>query len=154
MRTRVAPGAPLGRVGDEVRADATLLRDLLAAGWLPVVSPLARDADDAHGAGLNVNGDDAAAAIAVALGAAELVFVADVPGVLVDGAAVPSLSHDDARELIAAGTAAGGMAAKLEAGYNALGRGVARVRIGDLAALTNPSGGTTLLSPTTVPWQR
>jgi acetylglutamate kinase len=74
--------------------------------------------------------------------------------VLVAGAAVPSLSHDDARALVAAGTAAGGMAAKLEAGYDALARGVARVRIGDLEALTNPSSGTTLLPPTTVPWPR
>lgn len=144
----VAAGAPLGRVGERTRADVTLLKDLLNAGWMPVVSPLARDGDDATGKGLNVNGDDAAAAIAAALAADELIFVADVAGVKADGATVPTLSHDRAATLIASGVAAGGMAAKLEAGYAALTHGVRRVRIGDLTALANSSSGTDLL-PTT-----
>lgn len=154
LAAHVETGAPLGRVGERVRADATLLCDLLAAGWLPVVSPVARDADDAGGAGLNVNGDDAAAAIAIALGASELIFVADVAGVLVEGVPTRVLSADDASALIARGVAAGGMAAKLEAGQSALLHGVARVRIADLDALTDASRGTTLLPPTVVPWQR
>jgi acetylglutamate kinase len=144
----VAPGAPLGRVGERTQADATLIRDLVGAGWLPVVSPLARDADDPSGAGLNVNGDDAAAAIAAALGANELIFLADVAGVLVDGNPVTELSHEGARSLIASGVAAGGMAAKLEAGHAALAAGVRRVRIGDLSAVSDASRGTSLL-PTT-----
>jgi len=148
LTAHVAPGAPLGRVGERTRADATLLRDLLQAGWLPVVSPLARDADDPSGGGLNVNGDDAAAAIAAALGAQELIFLADVAGVLVDGAPVAELSHDQAGALISSGVAAGGMAAKLEAGSLALASGVQRVRIGDLTALFNAASGTVLL-PTT-----
>ncbi|HKS07570.1 MAG TPA: acetylglutamate kinase [Gemmatimonadaceae bacterium] len=151
---RVAPGAPLGRVGQDVVADATLVRDLINAGWLPVVSPVARDADGA-GAGLNVNGDDAAAAMAIACRADELVFVADVDGVLVDGAVRSTLSHDDAQELIDRGVAAGGMAAKLQAGYHALEHGVARVRIAGLGALGDVARGTTLISTQTVsPWQR
>jgi acetylglutamate kinase len=113
-----------------------------------VVSPLARDADDATGAGLNVNGDDAAAAIAVALGARELIFIADVAGVLVDGTPVAELSHDHAGVLIASGVAAGGMAAKLEAGNLALSGGVQRVRIGDLTTLSDATKGTALI-PTT-----
>lgn len=148
LTAHVAPGAPLGRVGERTRADATLLRDLLAAGWLPVVSPLARDADDASGAGLNVNGDDAAAAIASALGAEELIFLADVAGVLVDGNPVGELSPDAATSLVNSGVAAGGMAAKLEAGHSALASGVPRVRIGDLSALSDAARGTVLL-PTT-----
>ena len=47
---------------------------------MPVISPVSRDASGTSGAALNVNGDDAAAAIAAALGAAELLLVADVPG--------------------------------------------------------------------------
>lgn len=153
LRARTALGAPLGRVGERVEADATLLRDLLAHGWLPVVSPLARDADSRTGDGLNVNGDDAAAAVARALGADELVFVADVAGVMVDGELLPSLSADDAARLVERGVAAGGMAAKLQAGFGARAGGVPRVRIAGLAALEEPSGGTTLLSPATVvPW--
>ena len=56
-----------------------MLTRLLAAGFLPVVSPLA--ADDA-GNLLNVNADGVAAALAVALGAAKLVLLTDVPGLL------------------------------------------------------------------------
>jgi acetylglutamate kinase len=148
LSAHVAPGAPLGRVGERTRADAALLRDLLRAGWLPVVSPLARDADDASGAGLNVNGDDAAAAIAAALGADELIFLADVEGVLVDGTPLAELSHEFAGTLVSTGVAAGGMAAKLEAGHSALASGVRRVRIGDLTALSDAARGTVLL-PTT-----
>lgn len=150
----VADGAPLGRVGERATADASLVLDLLASGWIPVISPLARDADDSGG-GLNVNGDDAAAAIAAAIGAAELVFVADVAGVLVDGVLAPALSVADAHGLIQRGIAAGGMAAKLDAGCRALSHGVTRVRITDLAGLTEPTRGTALLPATTlVPWPR
>jgi acetylglutamate kinase len=127
----------------------------LGSGWVPVVSPLAQNADEPGAGGLNVNGDDAAAAIASALGATELAFVADVAGVLVDGVFLPTLSIADARELIRMGVAAGGMAAKLDAGCVALEHGVTRVRITDLAGLANESRGTTLLSATTpVSWLR
>jgi len=137
----------LGRVGTPERVDAALLRHLLAGGLLPVVSPLSRDAGQRDGATLNVNGDDAAAAIAAALGAEELLLVADVPGVLMAGAPVSTLDADDALAAIADGTAAGGMAAKLEAGLAARRAGVERVRIGDLDAILDPARGT-LLAPT------
>jgi acetylglutamate kinase len=151
----VADGAPLGYVGERATADASLLRDLLESEWIPVVSPLARNADDPAGGGLNVNGDDAATAIAVAIGAEELVFVADVAGVVVEGVFAPTLSTDDARELIRRGVAAGGMAAKLDAGCTALAHGVTRVRITDLAGLAETARGTTLLSASTsVTWPR
>jgi acetylglutamate kinase len=155
LRARTAPNAPLGRVGGHVDADPGLVRDLLARGWLPVVSPLARDEDSREGAALNVNGDDAAAALAAALDADELVLVADVPGVLVNGAVKPTLGADEAAALVADGIAQGGMAAKLEAGFAALSRGVRRVRIAGVAALGDTHAGTNLLPPTTaVPWQR
>ena len=95
----------------------------------------------------NVNGDDAAAAIAAALGADELFLMADVPGVL-DGEKqrIAQLSLDAARALVASGVAGGGMAAKLDACAMALAGGVNRVRIGDLAALTVPEAGTAIVA--------
>lgn len=141
------PGDPaLGCVGVPARVDVTLLRHLLTGGYLPVISPLASDATagERGGGALNVNGDDAAAAIAAALGAAELVFVADVPGVLFGDQVAPVLDGDDAASAIANGVAAGGMAAKLQAGLAALERGVGRVRIGDLDALLDSARGTVL----------
>jgi acetylglutamate kinase len=130
----------LGRVGRVTRVDTRLLETLLAAGWVPVVSPLARDA--AGEGALNVNGDDAAAALAAALGADEVLFLADVPGVLDAGAVVPRLDADAAGALVASGVAAGGMAAKLDAALAALAAGVPRARIGGLDALTDPASGT------------
>jgi acetylglutamate kinase len=93
---------------------------------------------------LNVNGDDAAAAIAAALEADELLLVSDVPGVLVDGVTVQALEADAAQQLIADGTAAGGMGAKLQAALAALAGGVARVRISDIAAIESLDRGTVL----------
>lgn len=138
-----------GRVGGRMSAQPTVLRHLWSGGFIPVVSPVGRDADDPQGGGLNVNGDDAAAAIAAALGADELLLVADVPGVLDGGGAViPVLSTSDAQALVASGVAKGGMAAKLEAGALALRGGVHRVRVADLHAITNATVGTQLtLSP-------
>ena len=132
--------AALGRVGRVTRVDARLLETLLAAGYVPVVSPLARDA--AGEGALNVNGDDAAAAIAAAVGAEEVLFLADVPGVLAEGTLVPTLDADEARALVARGVAAGGMAAKLDAALAALAAGVVRARIGGLDALGDPASGT------------
>ncbi len=136
--------ATMGEVGTSVAVDAALLRHLLAGGFCPVVSPLARDRDSKGSGVLNVNGDDAAAAIAVAMQASELLLISDVDGVLVDGAAMLHLDQDSARELIRAGVARGGMAAKLDAAIGALARGVARVRIGALGALTDEARGTVI----------
>ena len=75
---RVEPwAAQLGRVGRIVAVRADVLRDLCAAGVVPVVSPIALGADGAY----NVNADHAAGAIAAALNAARAAFVTNVPGV-------------------------------------------------------------------------
>lgn len=138
-----------GRVGGAMTAHPELLTHLWSGGFIPVVSPLGRDADDPQGGGLNVNGDDAAAAIAAAIGADELLLVADVAGVLDEaGAVIAELDGSAAQSLVASGVAKGGMAAKLEAGALALRGGVRRVRIGDLRAITDAAAGTRLvLSP-------
>jgi acetylglutamate kinase len=139
----------LGEVGTPSRADARLLDLLVSAGYVPVISPLARDEDT--GSTLNVNGDDAAAAIASAMGADELVLIADVPGVIADGVIVPELDLDQAAALVANGTAREGMAAKLQAARRAVELGVPRVRIGNIAAIQFANAGTVItLSPTTV----
>ena len=134
----------LGHVGIPRTVNVAFLKHLLSGGYMPVISPVSRDASGTLGAALNVNGDDAAAAIAAALGAAELLLVADVPGVMRDGAVIPSLTPDAARALIADGIAAGGMQAKLQAALNALAGGVPQVRISDLVAIDDPDRGTVL----------
>jgi acetylglutamate kinase len=139
----------LGEVGTPSRVDARLLDLLVSAGYVPVVSPLARD--EVTGSTLNVNGDDAAAAIASAMGADELVLIADVPGVIAEGTIVPELDLDQAAALVANGTAREGMAAKLQAARRAVELGVPRVRIGNIAAIQLANAGTVIsLSPTTV----
>ncbi len=136
--------ATMGEVGTPSLVNAALLHHLVAGGFCPVVSPLARDRASQSGGVLNVNGDDAAAAIAVALQADELLLVSDVPGVLVDGTALSQLDAAGAHALMQDGTARGGMAAKLEAALGALQRGVARVRIGAVSALTDDAHGTVI----------
>lgn len=135
----------MGRVGRDLEVNPAVVHALLSAGFVPVISPVARDADDPAGSGLNVNGDDAAAALAVALGADELVLVADVPGVLDGGAVIASLDVAGAHRLIESGIAAGGMAAKLEAGVSALRGGVSTVRIASLDGISEPGAGTRLV---------
>jgi acetylglutamate kinase len=135
--------AEFGHVGQPATINTRLIETLWNAHFLPVVSPVGAHAGDPDGAALNVNGDDAAAAIAVALQADELLLVADVEGVLDENKqCVPQLDVEEARALIASGVAAGGMAAKLEAAYAALCGGVAKVRIADLPALQDPERGT------------
>ena len=132
----------LGHVGVPRTVNVAFLRHLLSGGYMPVISPVSRDASGTMGAALNVNGDDAAAAIAAALGAAELLLVADVPGVMCDGSVLPSLTPDAARALIAEGVAVGGMQAKLQAALAAIAGGVPQVRISDLIAIDDPDRGT------------
>jgi acetylglutamate kinase len=133
----------LGFAGQPVSVKADLLHALLNASYLPVISPVGYNANSPTGGALNVNGDDAAAAIAVALEADELLLIADVEGVLgAKGETVSNLSIETAHELIANRIAVGGMAAKLESAEAALAAGVARVRICDLAGLNDPERGT------------
>jgi acetylglutamate kinase len=98
----------------------SLIWGLLAAGRVPVIAPLARGP-------LNVNADDAAAVIAIALCADRLVFLSDVDGVIVDGEVVPELSACDIDGLN--GALSGGMLPKLEAAVAAAREGV-RAEVG------------------------
>lgn len=139
----IIDASTLGFAGSPVRIEPGIVRTLLSAGFLPVISPVAYDLSSGTGGILNVNGDDAAAAIAIALRAEELLFVADVEGVADENGIVLSNIHVDfARDLIVQGVAAGGMAAKLESAEAALKGGVARVRICDVAGLADSERGT------------
>jgi acetylglutamate kinase len=105
----------LGLVGNPVPSAPRVVVDWLAAGRIPVVAPLARGP-------LNVNGDEAAVALALGLGADRLVFLTDVPGVFVGGSVAPALAADEAERL--AGTWDGGIVPKLLAAARAARLGV------------------------------
>ncbi|HEV3051486.1 MAG TPA: acetylglutamate kinase [Longimicrobium sp.] len=139
LRGDVLLGGTLGRAGEVKEVRTALLDGWLAQGLIPVLSPVTRGAD---GEGLNVNADDAAASVAAAMGAAELLFVSDVPGVKAGGAWVDALDAGAAEALLASGEAAGGMRPKLRAAMRARAAGVARVRIGDVGMLTDDRAGT------------
>lgn len=138
--------ATMGRAGEPTDTNAHLVRHLLKGGFVPVISPLARDAQSDAGDALNVNGDDAAAAIAAALEATELLLIADVEGVVDQDGVVATLEADRVPSLVAAGTVTAGMIAKLEASIRALVAGVSRVRIGDLTAIADATRGTRIVA--------
>jgi acetylglutamate kinase len=135
-------------VGAPQRINSSLLLHLLDGGYLPVISPVSRNIGHELGPALNVNADEAAAAIAIAIEAEELVIVSDVPGVVVDGETADSLTLAEARGLMHDGTAAGGMRAKLMAAVAAAEGGVKRIRITDLSGIKNRDRGT-LIQPDT-----
>lgn len=134
--------ARLGHVGVPQKINSSLLLHLIDGGYLPVISPVSRNVGHELGAALNVNADDAAAAIAVAIEAEELVIVSDVPGVMVDGEPATMLTLAEARGLMHDGRASGGMVAKLTAAATAVEGGVTRVRITDLAGISDRERGT------------
>jgi acetylglutamate kinase len=139
IRADVARGGAMGRTGEVSDVRAGLLHAWLAQGLVPVVSPVSRGPD---GRALNVNADDAAAAVAGAMRAAELLFVSNVAGVLAGGDVIGEIGADEVEGLIADGTAAGGMAPKLRAAARAAAAGVGSVRIGGLEMLGGDAAGT------------
>ena len=135
--------ACLGFAGRVISVNVRLLRALMHGGNLPIISPVSFDGGNPEGGALNVNGDDAAAAIAGALQAEELLLIADVDGVRGEGSEViKTLSTESAQSLIENGIAVEGMAAKLEAAKNALSSGVGSVRISGLSGLVDDACGT------------
>jgi acetylglutamate kinase len=118
--------AALGLVGVRPVADPAPVRALLELGAIPVITPLGvGPANECR----NVNADDIAAAVAVALGADELVYLSDVPGVRdASGAIASELTAEQAQRLIAEGVISGGMTPKIEGCVAAL-QQVRRVHI-------------------------
>ena len=102
----------LGLVGQPVPSCPQAVVDALAAGLVPVVSPIARGP-------LNVNADEAAAALAVGLGARRILFLTDVPGVFHEGRLLRSIPAAQAEALIGRGSFSGGIVPKLLAAAGA-----------------------------------
>lgn len=117
----------LGRVGDPFPSRPPAIVTALASGRIPVVAPTAVGP-------LNVNADEAAAALAVGLGASRILFVTDVPGVLLDGAVASTLSTSEAATLLDDGMLEGGIVPKLHAAVTAARCGV-RADIGATAVV-------------------
>jgi acetylglutamate kinase len=130
------PDGDLGRVGRPVAVRAEVLRELLAQGVVPVVAPISLGPEGAY----NVNADEAAGAIAGVLADAQVVFVTNVPGVLVGGQLAAQLSAAEIEALIADGTISGGMIPKVRAALTALDAGVHAARITNLAGLSAGTG--------------
>jgi acetylglutamate kinase len=122
----------LGAVGRVTRSNAGLLDLLVANGYLPVVACVAGDRE---GRVYNVNADQMAVACASAFGAAQLVFLTDVEGVMDAEKRVRHvLTVAQSERLIADGIATGGMQAKLNAAIAALYGGVGEVWVAPGAA--------------------
>jgi acetylglutamate kinase len=121
------PVPALGLVGDALPSAPTPIEAALAAGLIPVVAPLAEGP-------LNVNADEAASALAIGLGAEKILFLTDVPGLLLEGAVVSSIDAGDAQGLLDAGELEGGIVPKLQAAVTAAKLGV-RAEIGETAVL-------------------
>ncbi|MHB8574059.1 MAG: acetylglutamate kinase [Dehalococcoidia bacterium] len=132
-----------GFVGAVRSVDPTLIRSLLAAGFLPVIAPVAMDLR--HAQLLNVNGDTVAGEIAAALPGSRLVFLTDVAGVLDgDGSLVERLTPARSAELRVTGVLKGGMLPKIDACFRAAQAGGTPVivdgrRPNALAAAVGPS---------------
>ncbi len=117
----------LGLVGEPLPCRPAAVEAALSEGRIPVVSPIAVGP-------LNVNADEAAAALAVGLGADRLLFVSDVPGVLVEGALARRIEAADAESLLDAGAFEGGIVPKLVAAVRAARLGV-DAEIGETAVV-------------------
>jgi acetylglutamate kinase len=113
-----APVPSLGLVGDPLPCAPPAIIDALELGLVPVVSPLAVGP-------LNVNADEAAAALALGLHADALLFLTDVEGLLLGGEVVERIEVEAAAELLATGALAGGIVPKLGAALTAARGGVA-----------------------------
>lgn len=122
----------LGFVGEVTGVDAKAIRDTLAKGYMPVISPTG---SDASGQVHNVNADMAAGSIASALNARRLVYLCDVPGLLRDPkdptSLISTLYLDQVDELKQQGIISSGMAPKVNSAVHAIANGVRRVHFID-----------------------
>ncbi len=129
---KYSDGQDIGFVGDIKAVDPKILYDLLETDFLPIVAPIGLD-DDFNT--YNINADDAACAIAKAVGANKLVFLTDTEGLYKDfndkSSFISRISASDADRLIADGMIGGGMLPKLTNCTDAVKNGVYNVHILD-----------------------
>jgi len=122
----------LGHVGGVTRVDGDLIRDFCSAGVVPVIPSLAWDDE---GGWLNVNADNAAAAVAAGVQSEKLVILTDTPGILKDRkderTLIRSMDPGEARRLLAEHVIHDGMIPKVEACLDCLQAGVRKSHIVD-----------------------
>jgi acetylglutamate kinase len=129
MKTRSGTEVDPGRVGVVRHVNPDILRRLVDGGFIPVVAPIAVDAE---GGSLNVNADTVAGKVAESLPAKKLVLLTDTDGVRdAAGNVLSSLSAADAERLGAAGVIDGGMIPKIACALEALAGGVGKVHVVD-----------------------
>ncbi|MDO5337936.1 MAG: acetylglutamate kinase [Eubacteriales bacterium] len=154
VEKKYSNGQDIGFVGEVKKVDPKILYDLLEKDFLPIVFPIGFDENyDSY----NINADDAACAIAEAMGAEKLAFLSDIEGVYRDkndpDSLISELRVSEAEELIAQGYVGGGMIPKLQNCIQAIEKGVNRVHILDgriphsllLEIFTNKGIGTAIL---------
>jgi len=112
----------MGYVGKVSGIDITLLKMLLNSGFMPIISTIALNPEDADGVNiLNVNADTVAGEITVALDAKKLIFLTDVDGIHdMSGKVITNLTSDEAEALVTSGVASGGMIPKIKACLSAV----------------------------------
>lgn len=146
LQATLEPG--LGRVGSSLRVEPRLVRSLWDVGFVPVVSPVS---NGPSGESVNVNADEAALALATALGAQSLVYLSDVDGVGIGGQTQRRLELQEAEQHLAEGSIAGGMALKVRSALRAARAGIPEVVIAGRARLVGRFAGTRIAAePTTL----
>ena len=126
-------GTDYGYVGDIVEVNPQPVIDVLARGYIPVVSTVAQGIDD--DTNYNINADTAAAKLAIALGAKKLILLTDVRGLLRDpkdeSTLLTRLKVSEVPALIRDGVISGGMIPKVDCCVEAIRKGVERANIQD-----------------------
>lgn len=132
VEKKYSDGKDIGFVGNITEVDPKILHDLLEKDFLPIVAPIGLD-DNFQS--YNINADDAACAIAKAVGAEKLAFLTDIEGLYRDindkDSFISRISRSQADELISDGVIGGGMLPKLNNCTSAIKNGVKRVHILD-----------------------
>lgn len=140
-----------GLVGEVSDVNVSFMKQLLAQDIVPIISPVAIGDDMRR---YNINADTAAGAVASALGAAQLIFVTDVPGILREGELLDVVTTEQIEQLIEDGTIYGGMIPKVRAAMKGLTGNVQEVMIinGKKSELENTTTfkGTTILDTSKV----
>ena len=155
VEKKLSGGQDIGYVGEVTKVDPGVLYDLLEKDFLPIVAPIGLG-EKYHS--YNVNADDAACAIAKAVGADKLVFLTDIEGLYRDindkSSFISRITASNAEKLIQEGIIGGGMLPKLNNCTSAIRNGVNRVHILDgrllhallLEIFTNKGIGTAIVS--------
>jgi acetylglutamate kinase len=135
LRARRVRGEDLGLVGEAEQADSNVIRGILDSGIIPVLSPVAYGMGEDEGRALNVNADTAAAFIAAAMAAEELVLMTDVRGILRDvrdqDSLIKTVKAGELEDLKKQGIVSKGMIPKTDCCRFALEAGVKKARIID-----------------------